>query len=38
MRDTFDGLIDAAKRWADKHPRGATPATPGGKAPPKPNK
>jgi serine protease Do len=22
MRDTFDGLLDAAKRWAEKHPPG----------------
>jgi len=21
MRDTFDGLLDAAKRWVDKHPQ-----------------
>jgi serine protease Do len=33
MRDTFDGLIDAAKRWADKHPPGQRPpAAPGGKS------
>lgn len=25
MRDTFDGLLDAAKRWADKHPLGGRP-------------
>ena len=25
MRDTFDGLINAAKRWADKNPQGASP-------------
>jgi serine protease Do len=25
MRDTFDGLLDAAKRWADKNMRGAPP-------------
>ncbi|HET7505770.1 MAG TPA: trypsin-like peptidase domain-containing protein [Kofleriaceae bacterium] len=25
MRDTFDGLIDVAKRWAEKHPDGAKP-------------
>jgi hypothetical protein len=29
MRDTFDGLLDAAKRWAEKHPQGATPGKPG---------
>jgi S1-C subfamily serine protease len=31
MRDTFDGLLDAAKRWAEKHPQGAPgkPAKPG---------
>ena len=23
MRDTFDGLLDAARRWAQKHPSGA---------------
>jgi serine protease Do len=23
MRDTFDGLLDAARRWADKHPQPA---------------
>jgi hypothetical protein len=23
MRDTFDGLLDAARRWAEKHPSGA---------------
>lgn len=23
LRDTFDGLLDAAGRWADKHPQGA---------------
>jgi S1-C subfamily serine protease len=26
MRDTFDGLIDVARRWAEKHPEGAPPA------------
>ena len=26
MRDTFDGLIDAARRWADQHPQGGPPA------------
>jgi serine protease Do len=31
MRDTFDGLLDAARRWADKNPQ----AMPGGKDPPK---
>jgi hypothetical protein len=25
MRDTFDGLLDAAKRWAEKHPPGQRP-------------
>jgi hypothetical protein len=25
MRDTFDGLLDAARRWADKNLRGAPP-------------
>jgi S1-C subfamily serine protease len=29
MRDTFDGLIDVARRWADKNPQ----ATPKGSAP-----
>jgi serine protease Do len=33
MRDTFDGLLDAAKRWADKHPPSGKPARP-----PKPRK
>jgi hypothetical protein len=28
MRDTFDGLIDAAKRWADKHPLPAPKSAP----------
>jgi hypothetical protein len=28
MRDTFDGLLDAARRWADKHPQ-AAPGKPG---------
>ena len=32
MRDTFDGLLDAARRWAEKHPQavppGGTPAAP----------
>jgi S1-C subfamily serine protease len=27
MRDTFDGLIDAARRWAEKHPQ-AAPTSP----------
>jgi serine protease Do len=31
MRDTFDGLIDAARRWAEKHPQG--PGTPAAKSP-----
>jgi len=31
MRDTFDGLIDAAKRWADQHPQNLPP--PAGKRP-----
>jgi serine protease Do len=37
MRDTFDGLLDAAKRWAQKHPPNGTP---GGKPvrPPKPTR
>jgi serine protease Do len=26
MRDTFDGLIDAARRWADKNPQRGRPA------------
>lgn len=25
LRDTFDGLSDAARRWADKHPQGVPP-------------
>ena len=25
MRDTFDGLIDVARRWVDKHPQGPRP-------------
>jgi len=33
MRDTFDGLLDAAKRWAEKHPQGA-PGKPGRPAKP----
>ena len=28
LRDTFDGLLDAARRWAEKHPQGATPGKP----------
>jgi len=38
MRDTFDGLLDAARRWAEKHPQPApgsrstpAPARPSGK-------
>lgn len=31
MRDTFDGLLDAARRWAEKHPQPA----PGSKPPKK---
>jgi serine protease Do len=31
MRDTFDGLIDVARRWVDKHPQGSKP---GGKGRP----
>jgi serine protease Do len=30
LRDTFDGLLDAAKRWADAHPPGGTPSGPSG--------
>lgn len=26
MRDTFDGLLDAARRWAERNPQGAPPA------------
>lgn len=33
MRDTFDGLLDAAKRWYDKHPQAAPNASPGQPAP-----
>lgn len=33
MRDTFDGLLDAAKRWAAKHPQSA-PGKPGRPAKP----
>ena len=25
MRDTFDGLIDVARRWVEKHPQGSKP-------------
>jgi len=35
LRDTFDGLIDAAKRWADQHPQGGPP---GPRPPAKPKK
>jgi S1-C subfamily serine protease len=35
MRDTFDGLIDVARRWAEKNPKGAAPR---GAAPHKPKK
>jgi len=31
MRDMFDGLLDVAKRWYDKHPQAAPNATPGQK-------
>ena len=31
MRDTFDGLLDVARRWVDKHPQGSRP---GGKGRP----
>jgi serine protease Do len=31
MRDTFDGLIDVARRWVEKHPQGSKP---GGKGRP----
>lgn len=30
MRDTFDGLLDAARRWAEKHPQPAPGARPPG--------
>jgi S1-C subfamily serine protease len=35
MRDTFDGLIDVARRWAEKNPKAAAPhgAAPRGAAP-----
>ncbi len=33
MRDTFDGLVDVAHRWAEKHPQAVPPA---GAAPRKP--
>jgi hypothetical protein len=37
MRDTFDGLLDAARRWADKNMRGGSPrARPPVKPPAKP--
>jgi len=35
LRDTFDGLIDAARRWADQHPQSAPP---GPRPPAKPKK
>jgi serine protease Do len=37
MRDTFDGLLDAAQRWAQKHPQAVPPpkTPPQPKAPPK---
>jgi hypothetical protein len=35
LRDAFDGLSDAARRWADKHPQAAPP---GGKPSRKPKK
>ena len=34
MRDTFDGLLDAAQRWAEKHPQTAPKAAPPKGAPP----
>jgi len=35
MRDTFDGLLDAARRWVEKHPQAAAPgATPAPATPP----
>jgi hypothetical protein len=34
MRDTFDGLLDAARRWAEKHPQPAPGARPPGAKPP----
>jgi len=37
MRDTFDGLIDAARRWGDKHPEAGSGTRPTGK-PAKPAK
>jgi len=37
MRDTFDGLIDAARRWGDKHPESRSGA-PAGKPLAKPTK
>ena len=36
MRDTFDGLLDAAKRWYDKHPQAAPNAAPGQQGQPAP--
>jgi hypothetical protein len=27
LRDTFDGLLEVARRWADKHPQGASPTS-----------
>jgi len=38
MRDTFDGLIDAAKRWAVRHPQGSPPPTSAPAAKPAPSK
>ena len=38
LRDTFDGLIDAARRWAEQHPQNAPNAPPGRKPPAKPRK
>jgi S1-C subfamily serine protease len=35
VRDTFDGLLDAYKRWSLQHPRGTPPA---GRPPRKPNR
>jgi hypothetical protein len=28
LRDTFDGLIDAARRWAEKNPQSGSPGRP----------
>jgi S1-C subfamily serine protease len=41
MRDTFDGLLDAARRWAEKHPQpqpggNSAPRPPGGNSAPRP--